>query len=317
MLKAKLVVVGGDAKAAEVRLKLPTVIGRGKEAGLTVPHGLVSRRHTEIFEKNGRLFVRDLGSLNGTYVNNTKIESEQPLEPNQLLTLGNITFRAVYELNSTDGESVAFEEIHETATQHKQDSLSEVVSFNETVPLDSLRKSEPPLRPENSLAKESPVQPVAANEQAGPDFETVQDPSKNGSKQGSHSKPKKVWKETTNELSDSAANVFSGETEGSQDAMSDTDKSFVDTDDSLLDSKFLIGTEDVDPASKSVLESALEELPAGQAAASFVGGIEVSEDAVGPTSQIDPVEIDLGADEQKKKLDADSSLGSFLKKLPR
>ena len=97
MLDAKLVVVGGDAKSAEVRLNLPTVIGRGKGVGLTVPHALVSRRHTEIFERDGKLFVRDLGSLNGTFVNNTRIESEQPLEPNQLLTLGNITFRAIYE----------------------------------------------------------------------------------------------------------------------------------------------------------------------------------------------------------------------------
>ena len=62
MLNAKLVVVGGDAKKAEVQLNLPTIIGRGKEAGLTVPHALVSRRHTEIFEREGQLFVRDLGS---------------------------------------------------------------------------------------------------------------------------------------------------------------------------------------------------------------------------------------------------------------
>ena len=98
MLEAKLVVVGGDAKKAEVSLDLPVVIGRGKEAGLTVPHALVSRKHTEVYEQDGRLFVRDLGSLNGTYLNNTRIDCDQPLDPNQLLTLGNITFRAVYEL---------------------------------------------------------------------------------------------------------------------------------------------------------------------------------------------------------------------------
>ena len=45
MLKAKLVVVGGDAKAAEVSLNLPTTIGRGRVANLTLPHPLVSRNH--------------------------------------------------------------------------------------------------------------------------------------------------------------------------------------------------------------------------------------------------------------------------------
>jgi len=97
MLNAKLLVVGGDAKISEFELRLPTVIGRGREASLTLPHPLVSRQPTEIFEQDGRLMVRDLGSLNGTFVNNERIESAQVLEPNQLLTLGNVTFRAVYD----------------------------------------------------------------------------------------------------------------------------------------------------------------------------------------------------------------------------
>ncbi len=98
MLNAKLVVVGGDAQQKEVRLKqLPTIIGRGRDVNLTLPHPLVSRVHCEIFEKQGYLYVKDLESLNGTYVNNIKIENERILEPNQLLTLGNVTFRAVYQ----------------------------------------------------------------------------------------------------------------------------------------------------------------------------------------------------------------------------
>lgn len=98
MLKAKLLVVGGDAKFGEVKLNLPTTIGRGREAILTLPHPLVSRLHCEIFERDGKLVVRDLESLNGTFVNNQKIVGEEVIEPEQLLTLGNVTFRAVYEI---------------------------------------------------------------------------------------------------------------------------------------------------------------------------------------------------------------------------
>lgn len=96
MLKAKLLVIGGDAKFGEVDLLLPTTIGRGREATLTLPHPLVSRMHCEIFERDGILVVRDLSSLNGTFVNNQKIVGEEVLEPGQLLTLGNVTFRADY-----------------------------------------------------------------------------------------------------------------------------------------------------------------------------------------------------------------------------
>ncbi len=101
MIEAKLVVVGGDTKTKEVDLHLPTVIGRGREVNLTLPHALVSRRHCEIYEKEGRLVVKDLGSLNGTFIDNTRIEGEQILGPSQLLTLGTVTFRAVYEIGSS------------------------------------------------------------------------------------------------------------------------------------------------------------------------------------------------------------------------
>jgi predicted component of type VI protein secretion system len=101
-MEAKLVVVGGEAKAQEIQLKLPTVIGRGREASLMVPHPLVSRRHCELYEQDGQLVVRDLGSLNGTYVNNQKVVGEAVLPPGQLLTIGAVTFRAVYEAGAVE-----------------------------------------------------------------------------------------------------------------------------------------------------------------------------------------------------------------------
>jgi predicted component of type VI protein secretion system len=100
MLQAKLIVVGGEVKTKEVNLRLPAVIGRGREATLTLPHALVSRAHCEVFERNGRLFVRDLDSLNGTYVNNYKIQGDQPLMPGELLTIGTVTFRADYQIGT-------------------------------------------------------------------------------------------------------------------------------------------------------------------------------------------------------------------------
>ena len=95
-LNAKLVVVGGEVKSAEIKLRLPSTIGRGRGASIMLPHPLVSRQHCELFETNGRLMVRDLGSLNGTFVNNERI-SEATLQPGELLTVGAVTFRAVYD----------------------------------------------------------------------------------------------------------------------------------------------------------------------------------------------------------------------------
>ena len=96
-INAKLVVVGGEVKTAEIKLRLPCTIGRGRGCTIMLPQALVSRQHCEIFESSGKLMVRDLGSLNGTFVNNQKIAEASPVNSEELLTIGTVTFRVVYE----------------------------------------------------------------------------------------------------------------------------------------------------------------------------------------------------------------------------
>ena len=62
------------AKPGQVRLELPTTIGRGREAKLTLALPLVSRLHCEIYKDDGQVFIRDLGSTNGTGVEGQKID---------------------------------------------------------------------------------------------------------------------------------------------------------------------------------------------------------------------------------------------------
>jgi pSer/pThr/pTyr-binding forkhead associated (FHA) protein len=101
-MQPKLIVVGGKASKREVSLKLPCTIGRSREADLTVAHPMVSRKHCEAFERAGLLMVRDLGSLNGTYVGGCRIR-EAPLPPNKEFTVGPLTFRVKYEYSGDLG----------------------------------------------------------------------------------------------------------------------------------------------------------------------------------------------------------------------
>lgn len=95
-MEAKLIVVGGKANKAEVQLTLPAVIGRGRDADLTVAHATVSRRHCLLYERDGALVVRDNGSLNGTVIEGERIQ-EAVLRPGATLTVGPLTFRAEYD----------------------------------------------------------------------------------------------------------------------------------------------------------------------------------------------------------------------------
>ena len=113
---AKLVVVGGETHYQEVVLVFPSIIGRCKDCDIVLRHPLVSRRHCEISSSGTGLKVRDLGSLNGTFVGRERI-TERDLRPGELLTIGTVTFRAIYA-NWTEDDS---------------DILSEVGDVNETL----------------------------------------------------------------------------------------------------------------------------------------------------------------------------------------
>jgi hypothetical protein len=95
-MDAKLVVVRGKTSKNEIPLQLPTIIGRSREAGLCVGHPLVSRQHCRITEHEGALVVEDCGSLNGTLISGLKVQ-RAVLKPGEQLTVGPVTFVAVYE----------------------------------------------------------------------------------------------------------------------------------------------------------------------------------------------------------------------------
>ena len=103
-MNAKLLVVIGKTTKREVTLQLPAVLGRSREADVTVAHPLISRRHCEISEDNGLLMLRDLASLNGTMIGGRRIELA-PLLPDAEFTIGPLTFRVLYEYDG-DLESV-------------------------------------------------------------------------------------------------------------------------------------------------------------------------------------------------------------------
>jgi predicted component of type VI protein secretion system len=95
-METKLLITSGTSSQRWVALRLPTVLGRGREASLMVPHALISRRHCELFEQDGLLMLRDLGSLNGTMVAGRRV-ALAPLPPGAEFTVGPLTFQAHYE----------------------------------------------------------------------------------------------------------------------------------------------------------------------------------------------------------------------------
>ena len=73
---AILVVRGGEEEGQYfVLTDSVTSLGRHADSGIVLDDITVSRRHSEIHHENGRYQVTDAGSLNGTYVNQTRVDS--------------------------------------------------------------------------------------------------------------------------------------------------------------------------------------------------------------------------------------------------
>ncbi len=65
----------------------PFTIGSRSDNDLVISDSTVSRKHAELFLKNGRVCLRDLGSLNGTLVNRVS-RSEVPLVGGEKVQFG-------------------------------------------------------------------------------------------------------------------------------------------------------------------------------------------------------------------------------------
>jgi predicted component of type VI protein secretion system len=76
-------------------------LGRGEECDIRVPLPSISRRHCQIVQEDEDIVMRDLGSTNGTFHNNQRVQ-EAILEPGDHLRLGDVIFTVV--INDKPGE---------------------------------------------------------------------------------------------------------------------------------------------------------------------------------------------------------------------
>lgn len=83
---------GGEARCT-VLDPLPFSIGRRPEASLTLARQTVSGMHAELYAHGECLYVRDLGSTNGTYVNGERIAGAARLADGDVIQFADMPFQ--------------------------------------------------------------------------------------------------------------------------------------------------------------------------------------------------------------------------------
>jgi FHA domain len=91
----RIEVTDGPARSEEQNLENELVIGRSADGfGTLQGDPEISRRHAQISRTDeGRLYISDLGSTNGTFVNGNKIEGSAWLSPGDVVKVGQSTLK--------------------------------------------------------------------------------------------------------------------------------------------------------------------------------------------------------------------------------
>jgi pSer/pThr/pTyr-binding forkhead associated (FHA) protein len=88
-----LVVTDGPEKDRDFRVMAPrTTIGRAADCDIILDNPHVSTKHTSLRLLNQVLYITDLDSSNGTYVNSKEITKAE-LKDNDTVTIGDISLR--------------------------------------------------------------------------------------------------------------------------------------------------------------------------------------------------------------------------------
>ena len=88
---AAVVVHPADGKPRSVKLGPSMTIGRAPECELLIDDTYASSQHARLFGKNGSWYVEDLGSTNGTFVNDQKLAAPAMVQPGDKIRIGTTT----------------------------------------------------------------------------------------------------------------------------------------------------------------------------------------------------------------------------------
>lgn len=90
------IVEPGERQGQEFSLADELTVGRAPGCGVPVPEDtFVSQVHARVFRRDGDLWLEDLGSTNGTFLNDQKVSAPMVMRPGDHLKVGRTIFEVV------------------------------------------------------------------------------------------------------------------------------------------------------------------------------------------------------------------------------
>ena len=83
----KLQAITGEFTGHEILIDRDMLVGRHQDSDVLLQSSEISRKHAAFLLKNNELWLQDLKSSNGTFVNDVRIEAETLLEVEDIIQI--------------------------------------------------------------------------------------------------------------------------------------------------------------------------------------------------------------------------------------
>ncbi len=130
---AALLVVGGELNGTLFDIiEEETMIGRNADCTIILEFQGISRHHMQLNLKNSEAEIKDMGSKNGTYINNNKIEGTKAIKRGDIIKLGSIALKYI---PAGDPERLTYDKLNMEANTDRHTGCFNKTYFNNALAL--------------------------------------------------------------------------------------------------------------------------------------------------------------------------------------
>lgn len=108
-MKVSLIVLAaGKQEGKTLDIKVPNfLIGRDPQCHLRPSSPMISKKHCALIVKDGKVYLKDYGSTNGSFVNDQPVKNAVQLKHGDKLKIGPLHFEVRLEVSAEAGQPVA------------------------------------------------------------------------------------------------------------------------------------------------------------------------------------------------------------------
>lgn len=128
----KLQAITGEFAGQEINIDRDMLVGRHQDADILLQSAEISRRHAAFLLKEQGLWLQDLNSSNGTFVNEVRIQNETLLNSGDTIQFASLKFTISAAASTLDVPEIEIEPVVETTkTAAEQMADQGMPSLNE------------------------------------------------------------------------------------------------------------------------------------------------------------------------------------------